>query len=285
MSDTIITNIYVLDAIAVSAAIILYFVSKKFKTRENHKISEIDECLPQANCGACGKAGCHDFATACANSNEEEFSKLYCTVGGKDVMDKIADILGYSKQETKEETVAVLRCNGSCQNAPAKKIYDGISSCRIAVGISSSPNGCPEGCVHLGDCVKACPFGAIHMDKASQMPIVDENKCTSCGKCVKTCPRGLFELRPRGKNGKRVYVACRNTQKGNIARKNCKVACIGCQKCTSINSLVKVKNNLSYIPTTVSAEKYGAELAKTCPTGAIIYINGTEKTEKAHEKN
>lgn len=285
MPDTIMTNILVLDAIALAAAVILYFVSKKFKIRENRKLSEVEECLPQANCGACGKAGCHDFASACANSTEEEFAKLYCPVGGISVMSKIAAVLGFKSFDTPEDTVAVLRCNGTCQNAPAKKIYDGIYSCRIAVGISSSPNGCPEGCVHLGDCVKVCPFNALSMDEETKMPVVDEEKCTSCGKCVKTCPRDLFEIRPRGKNGKRVYVACRNTQKGAIARKNCKAACIGCQKCTAINSFVKVKNNLSYIPTCVSAEKCGAELAKACPTGAIIFSDGKSKEVKTHEEN
>lgn len=285
MPDAIITNVLVLDIIAVAAAVILYFVSKKFKVRENRKLAEVEECLPQANCGACGKAGCHDFASACAGSNEEEFGKLYCPVGGKAVMDKVAAILGFKTFDAPENTVAVLRCNGTCQNAPAKKIYDGVDSCRIAVTISSSPNGCPEGCVHLGDCVKVCPFGALSMDEETKMPVVDADKCTSCGKCVKTCPRGLFEIRPRGKNGKRVYVACRNTQKGAIARKNCKVACIGCQKCTAVNALVKVKDNLSYIPTNVSAEKYGAELAKACPTGAIIYIGDKPKEENMHEEN
>jgi ferredoxin len=103
------------------------------------------------------------------------------------------------------------------------------------------------------------------------IPVVDESKCTSCKACVNICPRVLYEIRPKGIDGKRVYVACSNEQKGAIARKNCKVACIGCMKCVKVSELVKVENNLSYIPAEVDAAQYGEELAKACPTKAIIY--------------
>ncbi len=120
-------------------------------------------------------------------------------------------------------------------------------------------------------CLVNCPFGAIEMNPQTGLPEVNPDKCTSCGACVRICPRGLYEIRPRGKNGVRVYVACSNRQKGALARKNCKAACIACMKCTKICPEVKVENNLSHIPATVSAETYGAELAANCPTGAIIY--------------
>ena len=130
--------------------------------------------------------------------------------------------------------------------------------------------------MRLGDCVKACKFGALSINKETGLPQVDENKCVACGACVEVCPKKLFELRPKGKDGARVYVACRNEQKGAVARKNCKVACIGCMKCTKINSKIKVENNLSYIPSNIDAKKYGQALAETCPTGAIIYTGPKE---------
>ncbi|MBR6663197.1 MAG: hypothetical protein IKL33_00050, partial [Alphaproteobacteria bacterium] len=88
--------------------------------------------------------------------------------------------------------------------------------------------------------------------------------------------RGLFEIRTRGENGQMVYVACRNTQKGAIARKNCKAACIACQKCSKVNPEVKIENNLSYIPDSVSAAQYGEDLRAACPTGAINYYSADE---------
>lgn len=283
MSTVIIFNILILAGIALLAAIVLYFVSQKFAVEENPKIDEIEKLLPGANCGACGKAGCRDFAKACVKADAENFHHLFCTAGGNDVMRKIAEALGFVADE-KEATVAVLRCRGTCQNAPDKVEYSGFKSCRLAARISVGQSGCPTGCLRFGDCVKACPFGALHIDPETGIPVVDEQKCTSCGICVKTCPRQLFEIRPKGPDGKRVYVACRNTQKGAQARKNCKAACIACMKCTKVCDAVRVENNLSYIPAEVSAEEYGQALAEACPTGAIIYT-GALKKKNAETEN
>lgn len=279
MGNIIIINILILGLIAFFSAIVLYYAAKKFYVEENPKIEKIEQCLPGANCGACGKAGCHDFATFCAGVDEAGFSKLYCPVGGAAVMGQIAEVLGFETVE-KEATIAVLKCNGSCENAPAKIEYDGITMCRIANKICSGVSGCPDGCLRLGDCVKVCKFGALSVDCQTGLPVVDEDKCTSCGACVNICPRHLFEIRTKGHKNSRVYVACSNKQKGALARKNCKVACIACGKCTKISQEIIVENNLSYIPSSVSAEQYGEELAKTCPTGAIIYKKPEEKNEK-----
>lgn len=276
MDNIILTDFLTLTAIALTAALILYFVSQKFKVDEDPRIAEVEAMLPQANCGACGRAGCHDFAVACTKCTPQGFTKLYCPVGGQKVMNKVAAYLGM-EAAIKEDTVAVLRCNGSCLNAPAKIDYNGIKFCRIANTISSGQSGCPDGCLRLGDCIKVCKFGALSLNPQTGLPQVDENKCTSCGACVNICPRNLFEIRPKGPNNERVYVACRNRQKGAVARKNCSAACIACMKCTKICPEIKIEDNLSYIPTDVNAAEFGAKLAETCPTGAIVHIHPKEK--------
>lgn len=275
--DIIVSDIIALGVIAFLSAIILYFVSQKFKIEENPKVENIEHILPGVNCGACGKAGCHNFAEACVKADAESFKKLYCPVGGALTMKKVADALGFDVV-AKEETVAVLKCNGTCENAPAKIVYDAPISCRLANLVAVGQTGCPNGCLRFGDCVKACPFGAISINPETGIPQVDENKCTSCGACVRMCPRGLYEIRPKGKNGQRVYVACSNKQKGAVARKNCKAACIACMKCTKICPEIHVEDNLSYIPTTVSAQKFGAELVKNCPTGAIVMTEAKKES-------
>lgn len=271
MDNIILTDFLTLTAIALTAALILYFVSQKFKVDEDPRIADIEAMLPQANCGACGRAGCHDFAVACTKCTPQGFAKLYCPVGGQKVMNKVAAYLDM-EAAVKEDTVAVLRCNGSCQNAPAKIDYNGVQFCRIANTISSGQSGCPDGCLRLGDCVKVCKFGALSLNPQTGLPQVDADKCTSCGACVNICPRHLFEIRPKGLNNERVYVACRNRQKGVVARKNCSAACIGCMKCAKICPEIKIEDNLSYIPTDVNAAQFGAKLAETCPTGAIVHI-------------
>lgn len=279
MDNVILLNIVVLVSIALFAAIILYIVSQKFNVVENPKISEVENLLPGANCGACGKAGCRDFATSCVGTDSAGFPNLYCPVGGPDVMQQVADALGFIAPE-KDYTAAILKCNGTCENAPTKIFFDGVTFCRLADKISVGQTGCPNGCLRMGDCVKVCKFDALHIDEKDGLPVVDMNKCTSCGACVNTCPRHLFEIRKIDKSGQQLYVACSNKQKGAVARKNCSAACIGCMKCSKICEDIKVEHNLSYIPESVSAENFGAELVETCPTKAIHCI---KKPEVEHD--
>lgn len=271
MISTVLTGIAILGGVALVAAAVLYAVAQKFKVEPDKMAEDIAKILPQANCGGCGYAGCADFARACSQAKEEDLSNLLCPVGGAEVMQKIAALKGMTAQTANHRKVAVLRCRGNCEAAPAKVVYDAVSSCRIANQISVGQSGCPQGCLHLGDCVKVCKFGALRFDENTQMPVIDENKCVACGACIKACPRLLFELRELSAKGALVYTACRNTQKGAIARKNCLNACIGCQKCTKINAEVKVENNLSVIPVSVDADEFGTALKEACPTGAIVY--------------
>ena len=270
MDDLILLNMLVLGGAALISAFVLYFVSQKFKVQKDELTEAIAAILPQANCGGCGCAGCADFAKACSKADEQKFLNLNCPVGGADVMQKIANLKGFKSVE-KNKTTAVLLCQGNCQNAPAKFLYDNVFSCQIANRLAAAQSGCPHGCLHLGDCVKACKFGALSFNEGTKMPEIDWSKCTSCGACVKTCPRGLFEIRPFSAKEKMLYVACRNQQKGAVARKNCSKACIGCGKCAKINEQIIIENNLSYISPEIDTDTFGEELAQNCPTGAIIY--------------
>lgn len=270
MSDIIWLNILILGGIALFAAIMLYITAQKFSVQTDEKEDQIDEVLPQANCGGCGFAGCRDFARACLRSTPETFSSLYCPVGKTAVMQKVGDILGYSAPKRKE-SCAVLRCNGNCQAAPQKINYSGLKNCRVAHLTSVGESECPDGCLRFGDCVSVCKFGALSIDKRTGLPVVDANKCTSCGACVNICPRHLFEIRTISEDNQLVYVACNNKQKGAIARKNCQNACIACKKCSLICPEIKIEQNLSYIPESISPQDFGQNLKENCPTKAIIY--------------
>lgn len=61
MSELIIANIVVLSLIALAAALVLYFAAQKFKVAGNPLADKIAALLPQANCGACGKARLSGF--------------------------------------------------------------------------------------------------------------------------------------------------------------------------------------------------------------------------------
>ena len=266
-----------LGAIGLISAVILYVASKKFAVYEDPRIAQVAEVLPQANCGGCGFPGCSGFAAACVKAGSLE-GKM-CPVGGQPTMEKVASILGLEATAS-EPKVAVVRCNGTCANRPKLTQYDGVRSCVVANSTFGGETGCTFGCLGCGDCVSACQFDAIHMNPETGLPEVDESKCTACGACSKACPRNIIEIRPKGKNNRRVYVQCVNKDKGPAVKKACSVGCIGCGICakTCTHDAITVENNVAYID--FAKCKLCRECEAMCPTGAIIGVNFPKPLDK-----
>lgn len=270
MSITIVYTMIALSAIGTLAAVILYFVAQKFKVYEDPRVDEVENALPGANCGGCGYAGCRAFAEACVKENE--LSALFCPVGGNDCMTGVAKILGL-EAITQAPRVAVVRCNGTCEHRPKTNQFDGASSCAIASSLYSGDTGCQYGCLGNGDCVASCEFDAIHMNKETGLPEVDDDKCVACGACVKACPKTLIELRKKAPKDRKIYVSCRNEAKGGVAKKSCEVACIGCTKCFKVCPFdaITMNNNLAFIDSDKC--KLCRKCVVVCPTHAIQELN------------
>lgn len=270
MNEVVLYAVVSLVSIGAAAAIILYFVAQKFKVIEDPRIDQVESALPGANCGGCGFAGCRNFAEAIVKN--ESLDGLNCPVGGAELMGQIGEVLGL-EVVVAEPQVAVLRCNGSCENAPAKVEYDGPQSCAFAHTLHAGESGCAYGCLGQGDCVDACQFDAMYMDEETGLPVILEDKCVACGACVKACPRSIIELRNKGKKDRRVFVSCVSQEKGGPARKNCSVACIGCGKCVKACPFdaITLKNNLAYID--YEKCKLCRKCVVECPTNAIHEVN------------
>lgn len=268
--DLILISVILLGGIGILAAAVLYFVAKKFNVVEDPKVPLIEAELPGANCGACGYSGCHDFAVNCAKAASLE--GFNCPGGGEAAMKKIAAIMGLDVVAA-APMVAVVHCDGTCENRPVRSYYDGAASCAILSMVAVGATDCAYGCLGEGDCVAACRWDAIKIDPSTGMPVVDADVCTGCGMCAAACPRSLIELRAKGPRGMRVWVACANREKGALAMKECRVACIGCGKCERVCShdAINVENNLAYID--FEKCKLCRKCADQCPTHAIHTVN------------
>jgi len=278
--DAISLAVISLGIIGAIGAIVLYIVSKKFEVYEDPRIAQVQEALPAANCGGCGYPGCSGFANACVNASTLE--GLNCPVGGQATMEQIAGILGMTVEKT-DPKVAVVRCNGSCENRPQTTYYDGAPSCAIAASLYGGETDCSYGCLGLGDCVHVCTFGAIYINTETRLPEINEDKCTSCGACVKACPKLLIQLRKKGPKSRRIYVNCMNKDKGAIARKACSVACIACKKCEKACAFdaIKIENNLAYIDDNKC--RLCRKCVTECPTTSILELNFPPRKEKIKE--
>jgi len=281
MSSTVLLTIISLGVLGLVSSVILYFIAQKFKVFEDPRIDTVQEALPAANCGGCGFAGCRNFAEALVKS--DSFDGLNCPVGGNDVMEKVARILGREAVEV-EPRVAVLLCQGSPEHRPRTSHYDGVKDCRIAHSLYIGETDCAYGCLGYGDCVSACTFGAMDMDKVTCLPVINDDKCTSCGACVKACPRNIIELRKKAKKDRKIYVACVNCDKGGPARRACKVACIACNKCYKVCEFdaIKIENNLAYID--ASKCTFCRKCVEECPTSSILELNFPPRKPKIEKQ-
>ncbi len=268
--NPIILAVIVLGAIGIISAAALYIVAQKFKVVEDPRIDEVERLLPGANCGGCGYSGCHDFAVNCVAAGSLE--NRLCPVGGVNAMEAIAKLLGLEVAVGVQKT-AVLKCNGSCMVRRHLTHYAGPRSCAIERLAYAGESERAFGCLGCGDCVGACMFDAVKIDEETGLPVFDEEKCTACGACVEACPGRIIELRPRGPKGRRVYVACSNHDKGAVAMKECKAACIGCGKCvkTCQFEAITLTENLAYI----DAEKCRLcrKCVEACPEHSIVAVN------------
>jgi electron transport complex protein RnfB len=258
-------------------ALVLLIASEKLKVTVDPKIEQIHKALPNLDCGACGYAGCGQYAKAVLN-NPELIGK--CAPGGPAVSAKIADILNLQVSDSGPQQRPVVHCRAHKDDKTVIAKYQGIQTC-LAANALANVQACGFGCLGYGDCTRACKFDALHI--VDGLATVDYEKCTGCTACSKACPRNLIEMVPF-QHENMMTVACSSKETGKVTRSMCKVGCIGCGLCSKQSDIFSVENNLARMDYIKYQPNEQTEAAMNkCPTKVIVY-RGKSAPEPAEPK-
>ncbi|MDA9557808.1 electron transport complex subunit RsxB [Vibrio sp.] len=160
------TVIIAVIALVILAAIfgsLLGFASIRFKVEADPIVEQIDEILPQTQCGQCGYPGCRPYAEAIANG--DNINK--CPPGGQATIEKLADLMGVEVQESAHE----------------------LDNTKKVAFIRE------DMCIGCTKCIQACPVDAI-VGGNKALHTVIESECTGCDLCVAPCPTDCIDMIP-----------------------------------------------------------------------------------------
>lgn len=158
--------IMVLSTMGLLFGLLLGYAARRFEVMEDSITEQIDNILPQSQCGQCGYPGCLPYADAIANG--EVINK--CIPGGTPVMLKLSELLNIGPQPLKIESI-----DEHMQNHVA---YINEAYCI----------GCTK-------CIQVCPVDAI-IGTTRNMHTVIPELCTGCQLCVAPCPLDCIKMRP-----------------------------------------------------------------------------------------
>ena len=145
---------------------LLGFAAEKFRTEGNPVVDQINDILPQTQCGQCGFPGCRPYAEAIA-AGEAPINR--CPPGGETGIAALANLLDVEAIPLDEEH------GEEAEGAVVAYIRE-------------------DECIGCTKCIVACPVDAI-LGAAKQMHTVIESECTGCDLCVEPCPVDCIELR------------------------------------------------------------------------------------------
>jgi RnfABCDGE-type electron transport complex B subunit len=272
----ILDSALVLGGVGLFFGFLIAMANKKFYVWEDPRINEVEQLLPNSNCGACGQPGCRAFAEGLVNGKLQPSG---CTVMGADDINEVAAYLGVDAGQASKR-VARLLCAGGKNEAARNSDYAGLETCKAAAAIAGGGKACNWGCLGLGDCERACLLDAIFMND-DLLPVVIPDLCTACSDCVVACPKDLFQLMPIEQ---KLIVQCKNLLKGDAAEDLCSVACNTCNRCVADSEpgVIEIIDNLAVINYEKNALT-DPKATSRCPTGAIVWVEGQQFKESLVE--
>lgn len=139
------------------------------------KISRVDACLPQTQCGLCEHPdGCLPYAAAIV-LDDEPYNK--CVPGGQPVTDTISQIL---YPDTHRIPLTAVPSQWPIDTASARP-----TEVRAVIR--------EDDCIGCTKCIPACPVDAI-VGTGKHMHTIFTDLCTGCELCIAPCPVDCIDL-------------------------------------------------------------------------------------------
>ncbi|MBY6185831.1 electron transport complex subunit RsxB [Marinobacter hydrocarbonoclasticus] len=162
--SSIVFAVLVLAGLALVFGVLLGYAAIRFKVEGDPMVEQIEQALPQTQCGQCGYPGCRPYAEAIAKG-EAPINR--CPPGGEATVQKLADMLGVEAEP-----------------------LDADADSRPKVAYIREPE-----CIGCTKCIQACPVDAI-VGTGKQMHTVIADLCTGCDLCVEPCPVDCIDMLP-----------------------------------------------------------------------------------------
>ena len=217
--------IVIFAVLSTAMGLILAIASRVLAVKRDERIEQIEECLPGANCGGCGYAGCSALAEAIVRGDAKPSA---CAACSDEAREKMAAIMGVAA-EKQVRMVAKVLCSGTTGCAKHRFDYSAVGDCHSAEVMAGGDKECAAGCIGLGSCAVKCAFDAISVKDG--VAVVDREKCRGCGVCVAECPKKIIRLIPYDAT---YFVQCSTPNKGKTVTAVCNAGCIGCRMCTKV---------------------------------------------------
>jgi electron transport complex protein RnfB len=162
---TLLWALLAIGVLALGFGAVLGYAAIRFKVEGDPLVDQIDNILPQTQCGQCGYPGCKPYAEAIANG--DEINK--CPPGGEATIKQLAELMGV---EAKPLDAA-----------------HGVEDVKKVAFIRE------DECIGCTKCIQACPVDAI-LGAAKQMHTIIADECTGCDLCVDPCPVDCIDMIP-----------------------------------------------------------------------------------------
>ena len=164
--NPILAALVALVGLSILFGALLGFAAEKFKVVGDPIVEQIDELLPQTQCGQCGFPGCRPYAESIAAG--DVINK--CPPGGQSTINAIANLLDVP--------------------APELDAEHGVESEVKTVAYIRE-----DECIGCTKCIQACPVDAI-LGAAKLMHTVITDECTGCDLCGEPCPVDCIDMLP-----------------------------------------------------------------------------------------